>query len=119
MALFRRKRPRVQPIPGGDEWILIPFRYGEAARISLHTVGMRPEVPAEIRYWIAQWLHSYNTRLSAYMRETYGEGIFPILDQITKEVAPEPVPDKPEAVDLPPWDRWEEQFGEEENNGSA
>jgi hypothetical protein len=115
MAWFRKVRAVPPRIPSNDDWIKIPFRYGEAMRVSLHTIGLREEVPIEIRHWIAQWLMNYNTRLSTYMRETYGEGIFPILDSITRDVMPdEPnVPPSESTSSLPPWERWEQEFEED------
>ena len=110
---FRRKQS-AQPvvIPVNDDWITIPFRFAEAARVSIHTIGNQPEVPPSVRWWIGQWLTAYNSQLVYYMRENYGSDIFPILDRITREVMPQ---EEAESVNFPDdsWEKWEEQFREE------
>lgn len=102
--------PREHQHPG--DWIMVPFRFAEAARVSIHTIGCQEEISAPIRFWIAQWLADYNVQLVAYMKEYYGPEILPLLDRITDEVKPpgsdgesEPDPDNA-------WDHWENQFRE-------
>lgn len=90
-----------------DEWITVPFRYAEAVRVSLHTIQAQQHVPPDVRNWIREWLVAYNHFLAGYMQKTYGEKIFPILDEITKSV----MPGEEEGVS---WDIWERELHEEE-----
>lgn len=112
---LRRRLTKKTSVPYLDEdsWITVPFRFAEAARVSIYTIGSQPEVPPAIRWWIAQWLSAYNSQLVYYMREQYGPDIFPILDRITLDVMPEeeahsrvPVPEEES------WEHWENQFRE-------
>jgi len=128
MGLFRSRKARqttVQSVakrskdvyPG--DWITVPFRFVEAVRVSMHTIGAQPEVSPEIRLWIAEWLRTYNAHLVMYMKEYYGPHVLPLLDQITKDV----MPDDPEGLadtnlgdtentSGEPWEHWESQFRE-------
>ena len=112
MGWFTKKKP--EPVPA-EANILVPFRFAEAARISIYTIGARPELPDAIRWWIAQWLVSYNQYLVNYMQETYGPDIFPALDEITRDVMPdlEEIDDALNHED-PAWDMWESEFKEED-----
>lgn len=112
MAWFKRKEPPPPP-PEGDEWITVPFRFVEAARISIYTIGSRPEVPDVVRWWIAQWLVVYNQQLVTYMQQNYGPDIFAALDRITHEVTPAGDEDPPEREAEPEWHLWENQFEED------
>lgn len=114
---FDRFRRKPKPIPEGDEWITVPFRVAEAARVSIYTIASRPELPDSIRWWIAQWLTNYNSYLVNYMKENYGPDIFPILDDITHEVMPESDEEYEEEVDegnpepgSETWELWEQQL---------
>lgn len=113
--MFKKFR-RQNPPPDPDEWITVPFRVAEAARVSIYTIGSRPEVPDAIRWWIAQWLTSYNSYLVDYMTKTYGDDIFPFLDQITREVMPdEEVSEQANGEpDSATWALWERQLNEGE-----
>jgi hypothetical protein len=129
MGWFRKKSPQqvrsvsrrnTDEYPG--DWITVPFRFAEAVRVSIHTIGTQPEVPAEIRLWIAQWLQAYNSQLVMYMKEYYGPHILPLLDQITRDVMPDDPAESDDADDLndlggEPWDRWESQFEEGGGDG--
>jgi len=97
MAWFKKKNgggtavrsvqiPREHQHPG--DWITVPFRFAEAARVSIHTIGCQEEIPDQVRYWISEWLADYNYQLVAYIREYYGPEILPLLDRITEEVMP-------------------------------
>lgn len=68
------------------DWVVLPYRLAEACRISMSTVGSHPDIPDDVRLWIAHWLQTYNMSLANYFRENYGPNIFPILEQITFEV---------------------------------
>lgn len=105
------KKKDVRPVDS-DEWITVPFRFAEAARVSIHTIGVQKEVPAGVRWWIAQWLAEYNSQLVYYMRENYGPDIFPILDRITQEVMTKD--ESAEADSDDSWEKWESQFREEQ-----
>lgn len=122
MAWFKKKQ---QPVPApapsnprqlyqhpGD-WIMVPFRFAEAARVSIHTIGCQEEIPSSVRFWIAQWLAEYNYQLVAYMKEYYGPEILPVLDLITQEVSPDSDGAVAAEAAGAPWDRWESQFREE------
>ena len=123
MAWFKKKQsPPVSPVrsvriprelqhPG--DWIVVPFRFAEAARVSIHTIACQEEIPEVTRYWITRWLAEYNYHLVEYMKEYYGPGILPVLDRITHEVSPGADQSSPEATSAP-WDRWESQFKEED-----
>lgn len=102
-----------------DEWLVVPFRFAEAARLSVYTIAHQEQVPQDVRMWIASWLYEYNTELALYMRETYGPEIFPLLDRITSEVWPngetalaggeedtQPMPGVVEET----WERWEQEL---------
>lgn len=104
---FSRKRT-VQVVAPEEigELITVPFRFVEALRVSIHTIGSQKELPEDIRMWIAQWLENYNSHLVTYMKESYGPGVFPILDQITTDVMP-----RDEWAEY--WDHLERQFGED------
>ncbi len=113
----KRKKKEIYRAPANpglsDEWITVPFRFAEAARVSIHTIGTQEELPLAMKIWIAQWLAAYNSQVVEYMRENYGPDIFPILDRITCEVMPEPVgygvaSSSPEECS---WEEWESQFG--------
>lgn len=113
----RLSKKKPDPYFDDESWITVPFRFAEAARVSIYTIGSQPEVPEAIRWWIAQWLASYNNQLVYYMREQYGPDVFPLLDRITRDVMPED--DNGQRVSVVPeeesWDRWEKQFGEDSN----
>jgi hypothetical protein len=120
MALFKKKSvpvksvhiPREHQYPG--DWITVPFRFAEAARVSIHTIGCQEEIPAAVRYWIAQWLADYNYQLVAYMKEYYGPEILPLLDRITDEVKPPQSQEQSESeMRGAAWDHWESQFRED------
>jgi hypothetical protein len=110
----KRKQKEIYRIPAnagsGDEWITVPFRFAEAARVSIHTIGSQQEIPLDIRLWIAQWLAAYNEQVIDYMRENYGPDIFPILDRITCDVMPDPVGYGVARSDS--WEKWETEFRE-------
>lgn len=119
MRWFRHRRDalRIPRIPADDAWITVPFRYAEAARVSIHTIGNQPGIPVELKYWIARWLAAYNQQLISYMRSQYGSGIFPLLDEITRSVTPAPSSEDGLPVDhQKSWERWEQQFKGEGNN---
>ena len=123
MAWFKKKSgdsasvravqiPREHQHPG--DWIMVPFRFAEAARVSIHTIGCQEEIPAAVRFWIAQWLADYNYQLVAYMEEYYGPEILPLLDRITDEVKPEDPEGQSEADRREAsFDHWENQFKED------
>ena len=117
----------MQPDIDVDEWILVPFRFAEAARVSIYTIGSSKNLDPAMRWWIASWLAGYNAQLVDYMREKYGEDIFPLLDAITTDVMPDPQDDDEERADTVPlpadklkasaqdvsdesWEQWEKQF---------
>lgn len=102
-------RPPGIPTPSTgseDDRIVVPFRVAEYARVSLHAIADSPQVPAEVRSWITEWLHSYNTELAILMRRCYGDEILPVLDRITTEV----MPSDPQRES---WELWEQEFKEE------
>jgi hypothetical protein len=104
--------PREHQHPG--DWIMVPFRFAEAARVSIHTIGCQEEISDPVRYWIAQWLADYNYHLVAYMKEYYGPEILPLLDRITEEVKPPDSERQSEANGRSTaWDHWENQFKED------
>jgi hypothetical protein len=118
MGIFKRKQSRPDPIPArrsataesehpGD-WITVPFRFVEAARVSIHMIAAQDQVPPEVRLWIGQWLDSYNRYLIDYMTTYYGPSIIPLLDLITNGVIPS---DRIEGGES--WEQWERQFREE------
>lgn len=113
---FRRRKNQVHyrwPNPADDSWITVPFRFAEAARVSIYTIGNQREIPEAVRWWIHQWLTAYNSQLVSYMRENYGPDIFPILDRITFDVMPtESAPSPPGDGHDDSWDKWEGQFQE-------
>jgi len=123
MAWFKKKNeagvpvksvqiPREHQHPG--DWITVPFRFAEAARVSIHTIGCQEEIPVAVRFWIARWLADYNQQLVAYMEEYYGPEILPLLDRITDEVKPPESESKAGADDHgAAWDHWESQFKED------
>lgn len=117
MGWFARWKKRaapmvvVSPPPDVDDWLTVPFRFAEAARVSMHTISRQPEVPAPVRFWIMQWLDSYNYSLVAFMKEKYGPEVLTICDRITDEVVPD---DGDSMGDGPPWDRWERQLSEDQ-----
>jgi hypothetical protein len=76
--------PIPETVPG--DWVVLPYRIQEACRVSMATVGAHPDLPEHIREWIADWLSTYNKSLAAYLQDTYGEEIFPIIDGITAMV---------------------------------
>jgi hypothetical protein len=104
-------RKSQQP-PDGDDWITVPFRFAEAARVSIYTIGARPDIPESVRWWIANWLANYNAHLVHHMQVAYGPDIFNHLDRITREVMPSQDP-APSITD-DTWDQWESQFKEEQ-----
>jgi len=128
MAWFKKKRPAPAPPRTGRvprelqhpaDWIMVPFRFAETARVSIHTIGCQDEIPASVRFWIAQWLCQYNHQLVEYMQEYYGPEILPLLDSITREVTPHSDEDD-SAEDLSSsasWEHWEKQFGEQFGEG--
>lgn len=102
-----------------EEWITVPFRYAEAARLSIYTIASEPRVPKEVQLWIKLWLDAYNQNLIEYMRENYGPKIFPLLDKITTEIWPNGDIEKKSdpkthsskgAVDQETWTKWEQEF---------
>lgn len=107
LGWLRRKKP----LQDGEDWITVPFRYVEAARVSIYTIGSQPGIPPGVRWWISQWLFAYNSRLVYYMRENYGPDIFPILDSITQDVMAGDREPHHTAEDS--WEKWESQFREE------
>jgi hypothetical protein len=106
---FKKQTPAPPQPVEVDEWLFVPFRFAEAARVTIHTICNQPEVPLQLRFWIQQWLDEYSYQLVAFMKENYGSGILPVLDKITEEVLPDEAADD----DNPPWDRWERQFTED------
>lgn len=119
--LFDRFRRRKQKLPVGDDWITVPFRVAEAARVSIYTIGSRPELPDSIRWWIAQWLTNYNSYLVTYMKENYGPDIFQLLDKITHEVMPEEVghgegESESSEPGLETWELWEQQLDDSDDH---
>ena len=68
------------PIENND-WVVMPYRIAEACRLSLFTLGSHPDIPENVRWWIAQWLQGYNMALAFYFNDTYGEDIFPTLEE--------------------------------------
>lgn len=112
LGWLRRKKIANYHQRYGEDWITVPFRYVEAARVSIYTIGSQPELPPAIKWWIAQWLVAYNSRLVYYMRENYGPDIFPILDSITQDVmAKDGEQENSDTEDS--WEKWESQFREE------
>jgi hypothetical protein len=116
MAWFKKDKVDASPVriprehqhPG--DWITVPFRFAEAARLSIHTIGCQEDIPAPVRFWIAQWLADYNWQLVSYMKEYYGSEILPLLDKITDSVKPSATVEEPEEST---WDHWENQFRED------
>ena len=98
---------------GGEaELITVPFRYAEAARVSIYTIAGQPGIPEYVREWVSQWLDVYNAHLIAYMQKNYGQEIFPLLDQITRDVMPGGKSPDDSGLESS-WDRWEKEFREE------
>lgn len=105
----RITRSRVHSVDFSDEdWVTVPFRYAEAARVSLHTIQSNPAVPPDVRNWIGEWLGAYNSFMAGYMQETYGHAIFPLLDQITKDVMPK------DFWNDSSWEMWERELSGDE-----
>lgn len=102
----RRKNEPVGPI--GDDWIVVPFRMAEAARLSVYTIGCSSEIPENVRWWIAEWLASFNAQVSAYMEFTYGPEIFHHIRRITEDVKPDDF--EKETYHGQSWELWENQF---------
>lgn len=118
MMWFRKRREEKKYhkyLVDEKEWITVPFRYAEAARVSIYTIAKQPGVPVHLQGWISQWLASYNSQLIAYMRENYGPGVFPLLDRITRDVMPEQGREEILYSAIPEefWEKWERQFKEE------
>ena len=113
------KRVPVMQVTSGDEWITVPFRFAEAARLSVYTIAQETGIPVGLRQWIAQWLESYNSQLIMHMRENYGPNIFPILDEITRSVMPDGAmnagnsPVNSAEGDHEMWSAWEQELGGE------
>lgn len=107
------KRKRFVPLES-DEWITVPFRYAEVARLTIYTIAQEPSVPAHVRRRISMWLDSYNEHLIHYMRLNYGPNVFPLLDAITSQVMPETGDDNtqplPVEVDQETWRKWEQEL---------
>src|SRR6478735_7650965 len=74
-----------QPLYPGD-WVVMPFRIQEAARITLHTVSVHPEIPPHVQQWITNWLNAYNDHVSGWFHANYGETVFPVLKEISAMV---------------------------------
>ncbi len=68
------------------DWIVVPYRILEAARLSLYTIASHPEQSDQVRWAVLQWLDSFNTHLALYFQENYGEEVFPLLEQVSKMV---------------------------------
>lgn len=114
MSLFWWKKPEVRRPPAGvsgDDWITIPFSFAEAARVSLHIIGSQPEIPPALRLWIRTWLDAYNAQLVEYMRENYGNDIFPTLDRITVDVMTKD--SGRQHVSKDSWEKWERELRED------
>mgnify|MGYP001302778150 FL=1 len=89
---FRRKRGNghVQLVEirlmHEHDWVVVPFRMVEAARVTLHAVTAHPDIPPGVRGAIEQWLAVYEMHLSVWFENTYGPKIFEVLGAITDEV---------------------------------
>lgn len=83
-----------------DDWLVIPVKYAEPARVSLWNLANRPDMPTHIAAEIATWLQQYNMGLTHYFSDTYGEDVFEDLKEITLAVQ----------ASSNPWEAWEEQF---------
>lgn len=103
-----------------NDWVVVPYRVAEACRMSIYTIGAHPDLPDELRLWIAQWLVSYNGALALWFQENYGPDIFKTLEQITDTVrdVSEHVyaEDYHEAV-AADFDRWQEELREQHGDG--
>jgi hypothetical protein len=115
------KKEKFVPVTETDEWITVPYRYAEAARLTIHTIAQQKEIPVEVRQWINLWLDYYNASLWQYMQNNYGPGVFMLLDQITAEVFPNGAPYDDDDDDTDPrvtspevnqetWTKWEQQL---------
>lgn len=129
MAWFNRKReeppkepPQEPPKEGPvyddpNDWVVMPYRIAEAARISLHTIAMHPDVPDSLRLWIGTWLYNYNSALSTWFQGHYGPDVFPILNAISQQVRSRSertaVEEHNQNVDEA-FNKWEQQFKEGE-----
>jgi hypothetical protein len=102
-----------EEFPLGDEWITVPFRILEAARVTIHVIGANPDVPDPVRWWIAKWLSQYNSFVAGYMKEIYGADIFPLLDRVTMDVLPNEYSDGSENKH-PSWELWEQELNDRE-----
>lgn len=71
---------------GDDDRIVMPYRLAEAARISMYTIASHPNLPDNLRWWIVQWLNSYNAALATWFSQNYGPDVFPALAEITNGV---------------------------------
>lgn len=104
---FRTTPPEVQADQGArgpvDDWLVIPFKYAEPARVSLWNLANRPDMPEHIAMEIAEWLVRYNSHVTAYFREEYGEQVFDDLKEITLRV--QAAGDREAS-----WDRWEDEL---------
>ena len=97
----------------GNDWVVLPYRLAEACRLSLYTVGCHPDIPENIRVWIAQWLYDYNTVLAGYFARNYGPDIFDVLKDISDEVqklTDEVSEEKFKELIDETFSRWEEQL---------
>ncbi|BCO56142.1 hypothetical protein MINTM005_13860 [Mycobacterium intracellulare] len=118
---LRRLLPREQPIhldpetlDSGD-WIVMPYRLAEAARISMYTIASHPEVPDNLRWWIVQWLNSYNTALATWFFQNYGPSVFPALAEITngvRQLSEQNAAEEAARAIEEAFHRWEEELGE-------
>lgn len=108
-----RQRYKIVNQDTPEEWITVPFKYAEAARVSIYTIANQPGVPVYLQAWIAQWLASYNSQLISYMKLNYGPAIFPLLDKITRDVMPKGSGEDTASAPNDSWEKWERQFRED------
>ena len=118
VPMFKRRKKQEEPMPRqapetmpGD-WVVLPYRMMEAARLSLYTIGSHPDLPEHVRWWVANWLAEYNSHLASYFQETYGPNIFEVLEKITnmvKAASEEKATTEAEETYEEWFNKWEEQ----------
>lgn len=111
--------PHQGPIGEPMDWVVMPYRVAEAARISLYTIASHPELPDSLRWWIAQWLAGYNAALAGWFEQHYGPDVFPMLAQITMSVrsaTEQAVSEEHARAVEEAFSFWEQQLGEEHHD---